>query len=271
MKLAIMYRFPTVEGKLMPQVQGTEGKASPLTRKQEGCHDGALWYGNRHQTSGDSQVRTHATPTKSRATTDLRPQHQVIREISWPICGLQASYVFWTGQNNLDSHPQDSRNFLEFISRPIIPTKSLGEALHHNRRHTHNPSLCGWLQTSSKLLRRNSKPWRARKSSVKFPTLFTSAYLYSSCQEAGSHAGTTGFLFMSGSMTANLYPTSMTSKLFWPLSKSQVWWNVPIETHNFIHILFYIFVKSKWVQSVWLAMQFCFDRTWTCPKKVAYS
>ena len=130
-----------------------------------------------------------------------------------------------------------SRNFPEFISWPIIPAKSLGEALHHNGRHTHYPSLCGWLQTSSKL-QRNSKPWRARKSSVRFPTLFTSAYLYSSCQEAGSHAGTTRFLFMSELMTANLCPTSMTSKLFWPLSKSQVWWNVLIETHNFILFLF---------------------------------
>ena len=143
------------------------------------------------------------------------------------------------------SWQSSSWNFPEFISRPIIQAKSMGEGLHHNRRHTHNPSLSFWLQTSSKLQRRNSKPWRARKSSVRFPTLFTSAYLYSSCQEAGSHAGTTGFLFMSGSMTANLCPISMTSKLFWPLSKSQVWWNVLIETHNFFNILFNIFVKSK--------------------------
>ena len=86
------------------------------------------------------------------------------------------------------SWQSSSWNFPEFISRPIIPAKSLGEALHHNRRHTHNPSLCGWLQTSSQLQRRNSISWSPRKSSVRFPTLFTSAYLYSSCQEAGSQA-----------------------------------------------------------------------------------
>ena len=29
-EMAMMYRFPTVEGELKPQVQGTKGKASPL-------------------------------------------------------------------------------------------------------------------------------------------------------------------------------------------------------------------------------------------------
>ena len=29
-EMAMMYWFPTVEGKPMPQVQGTKGKASPL-------------------------------------------------------------------------------------------------------------------------------------------------------------------------------------------------------------------------------------------------
>ena len=190
-----------------------QGNHENQPHKHKGCHDGALeslWYRNRHQTSSDSQVRTHATPTRSRTITptlsprreppsNSRPQHQVFREISQPICG----------GNNLDSHPQDSRNFLDFISRPIITVKSLGEALHHRRHHTHNPSLCSWLQTSSKLQRRNLKQWRARKSSVRFPTLFTN-----SCQEAGSHAGTTGFLFKSGSMTPNLCLVSITSKLF---------------------------------------------------------